>query len=279
MAPSVSLQLSPFLLLLLLYRLCPQHFPPSTTTSKLFVLYTLASQLLIRRASALSLLRHLLLLLLAHVLVAAIFALHCLARAAHLAQRALLALYADVAKGVELSVQGVAAHLALVDASSSPPSPAASSSGPSPDLPVACGPPPDELFRLRLLQGLPSPLPALLYASSSRLRTFARPPALGVHGPILSRLCAVASLYDRAAWSLCIARIRFVLLVNRLVEPVFRAWSHLVSLCGLYSPIMAIFSLHFVFWAILLSMGELFAFWACLLSMLWMLSLLSHIPL
>ncbi|PNP52341.1 hypothetical protein THARTR1_07121 [Trichoderma harzianum] len=108
---SLLIHLTPLLILILLYRLCPAHFPPSTTTSRLFLLYTLVCHLLAHRSSPWPLIQNLALLVLAHVLLAAIYFLHYVAKVAHFAKDALLPVYAELAESVQLSVRNLAAHI------------------------------------------------------------------------------------------------------------------------------------------------------------------------
>ncbi|KAL7789386.1 hypothetical protein V8C37DRAFT_417971 [Trichoderma ceciliae] len=274
------LQLTPILLLLLLYRLCPQHFPLSSTTTNLFTSYTIASQLLIHRVSPISLLRNLLLLLFAHALIAAIFILRYLASAAHLAQKALLALYVQLGRGVELGIGSLASHSAQIDGpcpsddfSESPSSCSARAFSESSDGPVAPNPSPDEIFQL--LHDSASSVLASLRKSFSCLHGSVRIVVAYSHHLLLSCLYTVVSLFDQEVWSLYITRIRFTLFIHRLVKPFSRISSCLVSLGNLFSLVIAIFTLHFVFCAVLLSIGEMYTLWACLLSILCMLSCLS----
>ncbi|KAK1241508.1 hypothetical protein MKX08_001482 [Trichoderma sp. CBMAI-0020] len=91
-------QLSPFLLLLLLYGLCPQHFPPSAATTSFFVLYAVAAQLVIHRASTISVLHSLSIIFLsaAHLAVAAIYTLYYTVQAVMRARNALCAYFERV---------------------------------------------------------------------------------------------------------------------------------------------------------------------------------------
>ncbi|EHK49954.1 uncharacterized protein TrAtP1_007823 [Trichoderma atroviride] len=91
-------QLSPFLLLILLYGLCPQHFPPSAATTSFFILYAIAAQLIIHRASTISVLHSLSIILLsaAHLAVAAIYTLYYTVQAVMRARSALFAYFERV---------------------------------------------------------------------------------------------------------------------------------------------------------------------------------------
>ncbi|KAL7925104.1 hypothetical protein ACQKWADRAFT_330654 [Trichoderma austrokoningii] len=84
-------QLTPLLLLLLLYGLCPQHFPPSPATTALFILYAIAAQLVIHRTATVAVLFSL-----AHLSVAVIYTLYYTAQAIMCAQNALFAYFERV---------------------------------------------------------------------------------------------------------------------------------------------------------------------------------------
>ncbi|RFU73477.1 dna-directed rna polymerase ii subunit rpb1, partial [Trichoderma arundinaceum] len=272
----------PLSLLLLLYRLSPHHPPLSTTTTKLFILYTLASQLIIRRISPLSLLRSLILPVLAHVLIAAIYILHYLANAARSAQKALFRIYVQVSQYIELSIEGLAAQLShpeppcLEDDFSETSSSCCSCSSNVSGDKIAGSPPWDEI--VQVLEDMASPAIAILCKTFSRLQRFERLIMLYMYSLTLSRLYTFTSLYNQAAWSLYITRVRFALLVRRFLEPFFRASSYLVGLGNLYSPIIAVFALHFILLAVLLSIGQVYALLACLLSIFWVLSWLNQVP-
>ncbi|KAL7900072.1 hypothetical protein HDV63DRAFT_402425 [Trichoderma sp. SZMC 28014] len=95
-------QLTPFFLLVLLYALCPQHFPPSAATTSFFILYAIAIQLAIHRASTVSLLHNLSIIFLsaAHLAVAGIYALYYTVQAAMRARNALFAYFERVQRQV-----------------------------------------------------------------------------------------------------------------------------------------------------------------------------------
>lgn len=96
--PPPLFQITPFLLLILLYGLCPQHFPPSVATTTFFILYAIAAQLVIHRASTISVLHNLSIILLsvAHLSVAAIYALYYTVQAVMRARNALFAYFERV---------------------------------------------------------------------------------------------------------------------------------------------------------------------------------------
>lgn len=96
--PPALFQLSPFFLLILLYGLCPQHFPPSAATTSFFILYAIAIQLAIHRASTVSLFHNLSIIILsaAHLAVAAIYTLYYTVQAVMRARNALFAYFERV---------------------------------------------------------------------------------------------------------------------------------------------------------------------------------------
>ncbi|KAL7960936.1 hypothetical protein V8C34DRAFT_302672 [Trichoderma compactum] len=274
---SLLIHLTPLLILILLYRLCPAHFPPSTTTSRLFLLYTLICNLLAHRTSPWPLIQNLALLILAHVLLAAIHFLHYLAKLAQSAKDALLPVYAELAESVQLSVRNLAAHVHAAQL--------------------------DELTRNRILNkdenednltddeleidSKPEPYKPLDTVSNLfdgptaqflRLQEFVRLSVLYMlhfSSMCLSHVDVITSLHDQAGMTLYITRIRFALLIKRSLGPFRRIFSNLIVLGSLYAPAIAIFALHFILWAILLSIGELYVLFVCLLCIFWMLSWLS----
>ncbi|KAL6818626.1 hypothetical protein GGI42DRAFT_359664 [Trichoderma sp. SZMC 28013] len=300
---SLLIHLTPLLILILLYRLCPAHFPPSTTTSKLFLLYTLICNLLAHRTSPWPLIQNLALLILAHVLLAAIYFLHYVAKFAQSAKQALLPVYAEVAESVQLSVRNLAAHIhaAQLDEVSrnkilnkdeneddltdneleneidskpelyKPPETLSEPFG----SPTIC-PQPEEILQPR--QSWTSFVLVFIQAQFLRLQEFVQLSVLyTLHfsSMCLSHFDIIISLYDQAGLTLYITHIRFALLIKRSLEPFRRIFSNFIVLGNLYAPAIAIFTLHFILWAILLSFGELYVLFVCLLCIFWMLSWLS----
>lgn len=96
--PPPFFQLTPFFLLILLYGLCPQHFPPSAATTTFFVLYAIAIQLAIHRASTVSVLHNLSIIFLSasHLAVAVIYTLYYTVQAVMRARNALFAYFKRV---------------------------------------------------------------------------------------------------------------------------------------------------------------------------------------
>ncbi|KAM0253040.1 hypothetical protein ACHAQJ_007471 [Trichoderma viride] len=283
--PSPFLQLTPFLLLLLLYRLCPQHFPPSSTTTKLFILYALVTQLIIHRTS---IFQSNVLLALVHLLIAAVYALRHLGKAAHRAQNLVLVLYAKTSACPDDDDLETNASCLIGDSSAcstdatfetnsscstytiSDPS---SLFSPSEQL-IIYTPQPDETGQI--LQDSPSPILSFFGKSSSLLQTLVRLGVLGMYYLRLSLFHTLESLYGQATWFLHHTSICFILFIKHIVQPFVRTSFYLVSLGIHYPPAIAIFTLHFMFWAVLLSMGEMYLLWACLLLIFWMLSWLDR---
>ncbi|EHK17488.1 uncharacterized protein TRIVIDRAFT_226448 [Trichoderma virens Gv29-8] len=288
---SLLIHLTPFLLLILLYRLCPAHFPPSTTTSKLFLLYTLSCHLLAHGTSSWSLIQDFALIVFAHVLLAAIYLLHYLAKYAWCVKRVLLSLYAQVAKSVHLSVRNLATHIAQFEESSQDKNRdkdhlteteidfvvhhfTDTSADPVDDL-IPYSLPPEKIPRLR--QDWTSSALAFLHLHESPFRLYEFPQLFmlytlrfySLYPPLLD---IVISLYEQKTLDLYIIRIRLILIIRRKLEPFCRMSSYLVILGNLYAPAIAIFTLHFIFWTIVLSIGELYALFVCLLFIFWMLS-------
>ncbi|KAL6814827.1 hypothetical protein V8C40DRAFT_283092 [Trichoderma camerunense] len=298
---SLLIHLTPLLILILLYRLCPAHFPPSPTTSRLFVLYSLICNLLAHRTSPWPLIQNLVLLILAHALLAAIYFLHYLAEFARYAKEKLLPVYAEVAESVQLSVQNIAARIQEIQLDElsrdkaidkdekenhftdeleidSMPQPY-KTLDPLPD-PVddttAYTPPPEEIFQPR--QSWTSSVSVVIQATFLHLHEFVQLSLfyiLHFYSTCLSHFDIITSLYGQAALTLYITRIRFVLLIKRSLEPFRRMFSKFTVLGNLCAPAITIFALHFIFWAILLSFGELYILFVCLLCIFWILSWLS----
>ncbi|KAL7912046.1 hypothetical protein GGI35DRAFT_492055 [Trichoderma velutinum] len=298
---SLLIHLTPFLILILLYRLCPAHFPPSTTTSRLFLLYTLSCHLLAHRTSPWSLIQNLALLIFAHILIAAIYFLHYLAKFACYTKHALLPIYEDVAESIQLSVRNVAAHIHAtqldeysrdrnldkddnedyltdeLEIDSEP------ESDPEPykhidlvDDTIIETLPPEEIIQLR--QEWTSSVTVLLQAAFLRLHEFTHFSVLYVlhfYSMCLSHIDSILSLYEQAALALYIRRTRLVLITRRSLEPFCRMFSNFILLGNIYTPAIAVFALHFIFWTILLSIGELYALSLCILCIFWILSWLS----
>ncbi|KAL7945959.1 hypothetical protein V8C42DRAFT_344704 [Trichoderma barbatum] len=280
---SLLLHLTPLLILILLHRLCPAHFPPSMTTSKLFLLYTLSSQLLAHRPSPWSLIQNLALLVFAHILIAAIYVLHHLARFADWAKKALLPVYAHVAESVQLSVQNLAAHIAqlenppqleepLQDQDQDQNNTLDTELDPAfePQLQLADALPVDGIIVYtppsedihQLLENSASPTPSFLHEAFLRLHELAQLIVLHtLHtcSLLLSQLGIVVHLYNQAAFTLHIRRIHFTLFMKSNLEPLYHIFSYLLGLGNLFSPAIAIFALHFTFWTVLLSIGALYA--------------------
>ncbi|KAL6800239.1 hypothetical protein J3E68DRAFT_448556 [Trichoderma sp. SZMC 28012] len=298
---SLLIHLTPLLILILLYRLCPAHFPPSPTTSRLFILYSAICNLLAHRTLPWPIIQNLVLLILAHALLAAIYFLHYLAEFARYAKEKLLPVYAEVAESVQLSVRNIAAHIheAQLDELSrtkgldkdeiedhftdefnidSKPESYKSLdtlSDPISDT-AAYTPLPEEIFQLR--QSWTSSIFVFLQATLLHLHEFVQLSALYIlhfYSICLSHVEIIISLYDQAALTLYITRIRFILLIKRSLGPFRRIFSKLTILVNLCAPAITIFALHFILWSILLSFGELYVLFVCLLCIFWMLSWLS----
>ncbi|KAK4085374.1 uncharacterized protein Triagg1_364 [Trichoderma aggressivum f. europaeum] len=276
---SLLIHLTPLLILILLYRLCPAHFPPSTTTSRLFVLYTLICNLLAHRTSPWPLVQNLALLVLAHGLLAAIYFLHYVAKFAQSAKHALLPVYAELAESVRFSVRNLAAHIhatqldgvsrdkdekedSLTDDElemDSKPEPYKSLETLSDifDSPTVC-PQTEEILQPR--QSWTCSVVVFIQAQLLRLQEFVQLSilyTLHFYSVCLPYLDIIISLYDEASLTLYITRIRLTLLIKRSLEPFRRILSMFIVLGNLYGPAIAIFALHFILWAILLSFGEL----------------------
>ncbi|PKK42959.1 hypothetical protein CI102_12711 [Trichoderma harzianum] len=299
---SLLIHLTPLLILILLYRLCPAHFPPSPTTSRLFILYSLICNLLAHRTSPWPLIQNLVLLILAHVLLAAIYFLHYLAKFACLAKEALLPVYADFAESVQLSVRNIAAHIHGIqldevsrdkvidkdekedhftdelEINSKPELYKSIDSLADPvDVKAAyTPPPPEETFQLR--QSWTSSIFFFIQAQLLRLHEFVQLSVLYVlhfYSICLWHAEIITSLYNQASLTLYITRIRVILLIKRSLEPFRRVFSKLTVLGNLCAPAITIFALHFIVWSILLSFGELYVLFVCLLCIFWILSWLS----
>lgn len=296
------IHLTPLLILILLYRLCPAHFPPSPTTSRLFILYSLICNLLAHRTSPWSIIQNIGLLVLAHVLLAAIYFLHYLAEFARYAKEKLLPVYAEVAESVQLSVRNMTAHIHEIQfkelsrgkgldkdeieehftddevkIDSKPESYKSLDTLFDPiDDTAAYTPPPEETIQLR--QSWTSSIFIFIQAQLLRLHEFVQLALfyiLHFYSICLSHFEIIISIYDQAALTLYITRIRFALFIKRSLEPFRRIFSKFIALSNLCTPAIAIFALHFILWSILLSFGELYVLFVCLLCIFWMLSWLS----
>ncbi|KAL7785022.1 hypothetical protein V8C43DRAFT_325339 [Trichoderma afarasin] len=279
---SLLIHLTPLLILILLYRLCPAHFPPSRTTSRLFILYTLICNLLAHRTSPWPLIQNLVLLILAHILLAAIYFLHYLAEFACYAKEKLLPVYAEVAESVQLSVRNIAAHIHGIQLDElsqtkvldkdekedhfadelkidSKPEPYKSpDTFFSPVDDTTAYTPPEEIIQPR--QSWTSFVFVSIQAQFFRLQEFVQlsvPYILHFYSICLSHVEIIISLYDRASLTLYITRIRLILLIKHSLEPFRRMFFKFTVLGNLYTPAIAIFALHFILWSILLSFGEL----------------------
>ncbi|KAL5087234.1 hypothetical protein Trisim1_007971 [Trichoderma cf. simile WF8] len=298
---SLLIHLTPLLILILLYRLCPAHFPPSRTTSRLFLLYSVICNLLAHRTSPWPIIQNLVLLILAHVLLAAIYFLHYLAEFARYAKEKLLPVYAEVAESVQLSVRNIADHIhgiqleelsrtKVIDKDeienhftekleiNFKPEPYKSSDtlfDQVNDTP-AYTPPPEEITQLR--QGWISSVCVSIQATYLRLHEFLQLSVLYIlhfYSICLPYVDVAISLYNQATLTIYITRIRFALFIKRSLEPFRRMFSKFTALSNLCAPAITIFALHFILWSILLSFGELYVLFVCLLYIFWMLSWLS----
>ncbi|KAJ4855172.1 uncharacterized protein T069G_10730 [Trichoderma breve] len=297
---SLLIHLTPLLILILLYRLCPAHFPPSPTTSRLFILYTLICNLLAHRTSPWPLIQNLVLLILAHFLLAAIYFLHYLAKFACYAKEKLLPAYAEVAESVQLSVRNIAAHIhgihfdelsrtkvsdkdenknqfadeLEIDSKPKPYKSLDTLSDPVDD--ATANTPPEEIIQPR--QSWTSSVFVFIQATYLRLHEFLQLSVLYIlhfYSMCLPYVDVVISLYDQVGLTLFITRIRLILLIKRSLEPFCRMFSNFIAVSNLCTPAIAIFALHFILWSILLSFGELYVLFVCLLCIFWMLSWLS----
>ncbi|KAL6826130.1 hypothetical protein J3E69DRAFT_284109 [Trichoderma sp. SZMC 28015] len=297
---SLLIHLTPLLILILLYRLCPAHFPPSRTTSRLFILYSVICNLLAHRTSPWPIIQNLVLLILAHALLAAIYFLHYLAEFARYAKERLLPVYAEVAESVQLSVRSLAAHihgLQLDELSrtkvsdkdecedhfadelkidSKPELYKSPDTFFSPVDDTTAYTPPEEIIQPR--QSWTSSIFVFIQATYLRLHEFLQLSVLYIlhfYSMCLPYVDVVISLYDQVGLTLFITRIRLILLIKRSLEPFRRMFSKFTALGNLCTPAIAIFALHFILWSILLSFGELYILFVCLLCIFWMLSWLS----
>ncbi|KAH0526474.1 hypothetical protein TsFJ059_009789 [Trichoderma semiorbis] len=296
---SLLIHLTPLLILILLYRLCPAHFPPSRTTSRLFIFYSLTCNLLAHRTSPWPLIQNLVLLILAHVLLAAIYFLHYLAEFTRYAKEKLLPAYAEVAESVQLSVRNLAAHIHEaqfevsrvkvldkdgigdrfndeVEIDSKPEPYKSPDTFFSPVDDTTAYTPPEEIIQPR--QSWTSSVFVFFQAAFLRLHEFVQlsvPYILHLYSMCLPYVDVVISLYDQVGLTLYITRIRLFLLIKRSLEPFRRMFFKFTVLGNLYTPAIAIFALHFILWSILLSFGELYVLFVCLLCIFWMLSWLS----
>ncbi|KKP06232.1 hypothetical protein THAR02_01663 [Trichoderma harzianum] len=298
---SLLIHLTPLLILILLYRLCPAHFPPSPTTSRLFILYNLICNLLAHRTSPWPILQNLVLLIIAHVLLAAIYFLHYLAQFACYAKGKLLPIYAEAAESVQLSVRNLAAHIhgihldevyrdkvsgkdeiedhlineLKIDSKPKPYKSTDTLSHPVGDTTVYT-PPPEETIKPQ--QSWTSSLFVFIQAAYLRVYEFVQLSALYAlhfYSICLWHADIITSLYNQASLTLYITRIRLILHIKHSLEPFRRIFSKVTVLGNLCAPAITIFALHFILWSILLSFGELYVLFVCLLCIFWMLSWLS----
>ncbi|GFP58046.1 hypothetical protein ACSS6W_007031 [Trichoderma asperelloides] len=290
--PSPLFQLTPFFLLLLLYGLCPQHFPPSTATTMLFVLYAIVAQLAVHRASTISILHNASILLLsaAHLAVAAIYTLYYTAQAVVRARNALFAYFDRVHRQIRLLKNLLKIRYRIpnptcltlpLDILREDDSFEKTASVYSQNAVSASQwryketssfvPPPFE--RRGYLPYQPYPIVWFF----RNLFYFIRAIVLCVYTTFLSIFFTVKFFHDTAVSSICFTGACFTFVIKRIVKPYFRLPWYLVKFIIRQFPTFTFFAMHLTVTFIVLSFGEMTALWTCIFTEFWLLSRLERL--
>lgn len=295
--PPPLFQLAPFVLLILLYGLCPQHFPPSAATTMLFVLYAITTQLVIHRASPISILHNVSIILLsaAHLSVAAIYTLYYTVQAAMRARNALFAYFGRVhrqirqlTKLLKMRYCRVPAPTCLTlaldilrddDGTVSETNSAYSrntaysvSQWRYKGLSSSSFVPPS--FEMRGY--LPyQPYPIVWFFRN--LFYFIRATVPCVYSTLLSIFFTVKFFHGATISSMCFTGACFTFVIKRIVKPYFSTSWYLAKFSIRQFPTFTLFAMHLTVTTIVLSLGETNALGMCILAEFWLLSRLERL--
>jgi hypothetical protein len=298
--PPPLFQLTPFFLLILLYGLCPQHFPPSAATTTLFILYAITIQLVIHRASTISVLHNLSIIVLnaAHLSVAVIYTLYYTVQALMRARNAIFAYFGRVhrqthqlAKLIKMKFSSIPAPTCLIlpldilrdDESTISETIAIHSSknivyvsqwrgkevsGSSSSSFV---PPSFEMRGYLPYQ----PYPIVWFFR--HLFCFIRATVLCVYSTLLSMFFTVKFFHDTTSSFICLTGTCFTFVTKRIIKPYFPTPWCLAKFSIRQFPTFTLFAMHLTITTIVLSLGETNALGLCILTELWLLSRLERL--
>lgn len=288
--PPPLFQLTPFILLLLLYGLCPQHFRPSAATTMLFILYAITAQLVIHRTSTIFILHNISIILLsvAHLSVAAIYTLYYTAQAILRARNALFAYFRRVHRQIRQLTN-------LLKISYRLPTPACSTlaldilRNDTFDATSAYSRNPGYVSQWHYkerssficppfeMRGyLPyQPYPIVWFFRN--LLKFIRAIVLCASTTFISISFTVKFFHDTTISSLCFTGACFTFVNKHIVKPYFRTPWYIIKFGIRQFPTFTLFTIHLTVTFIVLSFGEMTALWACILTEFWLLSRLERL--
>ncbi|KAL6904418.1 hypothetical protein GGI43DRAFT_432900 [Trichoderma evansii] len=288
--PPPLFQLTPFFLLVLLYGLCPQHFPPSAATTMLFVLYAIIAQLVIHRTSTISIVHNASIILLsaAHLSVATIYTFYYMVQAVVRARNALFAYFKRVHRQIHqlknlLKIRYrlptptcLALPLDILRDGTFETSSAYSKKTASASQwrykQISNFVPPS--FEMR--DYLPyQPYPIIWFFRN--LCYFIQSTVQCVYTTFLSIFFTVKFFQDTTVSSICFTGACFTFVTKRIVEPYFHTSWYLVKFSIRQFPTFTLFSMHLTVTLIVLSFGEMTALWMCILAEFWLLSRLERL--
>ncbi|PON23893.1 hypothetical protein TGAM01_v207221 [Trichoderma gamsii] len=296
--PPALFQLTPFFLLILLYGVCPQHFPPSAATTSFFILYAIAIQLAIHRASTVSVLHNLSIIFLsaAHLAVAAIYTLYYTAQAVMRARNALFAYFERVHRQIHQLANVTRLRFLRV------PAPTCLTLS----LDMFC----DDESTFSETTSVYSSKNNTVYTSQWRYRELSSsnfvPPSFEMRGylpyqpypivwffrhlfyftrAVVSCVCStllsifftVKLFHDTTVSSICFTRACFTFINKYIVKPYFPTPWYLAKFSMQQFPTFTLFAMHLTITIIVLSLGETNALGLCILLEFWLLSRLERL--